>query len=137
MCELALDRPLACARESRALLTASLAPALVKNDDQGSVRLAKRDPANNTGRDDVAAVLVLARGALSRAPKPDAIGDRGSGALGPAGDGVAQALEQPLYASNALRQTALIAIESAHIRLQAPQKAEHAKKQHDDGYGVG
>ena len=41
----------------------------VKTDDQGSVRLVKKG-ANNTGRDDVAAALVLAAGALSRAPAP-------------------------------------------------------------------
>ena len=67
--KLAADGPLACAPESRALLTASLAAAMVKNDDQGSVRLEKRST-NNTGRDDVAAALVLACGALSRAPAP-------------------------------------------------------------------
>ena len=65
----AKDGPLACAPESRPLLTASLAAAMVKTDDQGSVRLAKRGT-NNTGRDDVGAALVLAAGALSRAPKP-------------------------------------------------------------------
>ena len=65
----AKDGPLACAPESLPLLTASLAAAMVKTDDQGSVRLAKRGT-NNTGRDDVAAALVLAAGALSRAPKP-------------------------------------------------------------------
>ena len=67
--KLALDGPLACAPESRPLLAASLAAAMVKVDDAGSVRLAKRGT-NNTGRDDVAAALVLAAGALSRAPKP-------------------------------------------------------------------
>ena len=63
--KLALDGPLACAESSRALLTASLAAAMVKNDDQGNVRLAKRS-ANNESRDDVAAALVLAAGELSR-----------------------------------------------------------------------
>ena len=67
--KLAADGPLAVAPESRPLLTASLAVAMVKNDDQGSVRLAKRGT-NNQARDDVAAALVLAAGALSRAPKP-------------------------------------------------------------------
>ena len=67
--KLSLDGPLCCAESSRPLLTASLAAAMVKNDDQGSTRLAKRGT-NNTGRDDVAAALVLAAGALSRAPKP-------------------------------------------------------------------
>ena len=65
----ALDGPLSVAPESRPLLAASLAAAMVKTDDQGSVRLAKRGT-NNCGRDDVAAGFVLACGALSRAPKP-------------------------------------------------------------------
>ena len=65
----ALDGPLAVAPESRALIAASLAVAMVKSDDQGSVRLAKRG-SNNQARDDVAAALVLATGALARAPKP-------------------------------------------------------------------
>ena len=67
--KIALDGPLACAESSRPLLTASLAAAMVKTDDQGSVRLVKKGT-NNTGRDDVAAALILAVGALSRAPKP-------------------------------------------------------------------
>ena len=49
------------AEDSRALLAASLSVALVKNDDQGNTRLAKRG-SNNTARDDVAAALVLAAG---------------------------------------------------------------------------
>ena len=61
----AADGPLSCVPSSRPLLTASLAAALVKNDDQGSVRMIKRD-SHNTGRDDVAAALVLAAGSLSR-----------------------------------------------------------------------
>ena len=65
----ALDGPLAVAPESRSLIAASLSAAMVKNDDQGSCRLAKRGT-NNQARDDVAAALVLAVGALSRAPKP-------------------------------------------------------------------
>ena len=63
----AKDGPLSVAKESRSLLTASLTVAMVKNDDQGSVRLAKRGT-NNQSRDDAAAALVLAAGALSRAP---------------------------------------------------------------------
>ena len=65
----AKDGPLSCAADSRALLTASLSAAMVKNDDQGNVRLQKKGT-NNAARDDVAAALVLAAGALSRAPKP-------------------------------------------------------------------
>ena len=61
---------LAVEPESRGLLTASLAAAMVRNDDQGNTRLAKRDPGNNTGRDDCAAGLVLAAGAWARMPGP-------------------------------------------------------------------
>ena len=63
--KLALDGPLSCAPSSRALVTASLAAAVVRNDDQGSVRLVKKGT-NSEGRDDVAAALVLAGGALAR-----------------------------------------------------------------------
>lgn len=63
--KLAADGPLACPKGSRELLTASLSSALVKNDDQGSVRLVKKG-SNNTGRDDVAAAMTLACGALAR-----------------------------------------------------------------------
>ena len=65
----AADGPLAVAPESRDLLTASLAVAMVATDDAGNVRMKKRG-SNNQSRDDVAAALVLAAGALSRAPKP-------------------------------------------------------------------
>ena len=65
---MAADGPLAVEESSRPLLAASLAAATVKNDDQGNTRLAKRDPGNNTGRDDVAAALVLAAGAWARRP---------------------------------------------------------------------
>ena len=67
---MALDGPLNVGPESRLLLQASLAQARVKNDEQGSYRLVKRDPKNNTGRDDVAAGLVLAAGAADRRPAP-------------------------------------------------------------------
>ena len=67
--KLALDGPLAVAPESRPLLAASLAAAQVKTDEQGSIRMVKAGT-NNCGRDDVAAALVLAAGALSRAPRP-------------------------------------------------------------------
>ena len=63
----AADGPLSVEKGSRGLLAASLAVALVKTDDQGGVRLAKRGT-NNQARDDVAAALVLAAGAVSRAP---------------------------------------------------------------------
>ena len=65
----AADGPLSCERTGRALLAASLSAAMVRNDDQGSVRLVKRG-SNNTARDDAASALVLAAGALSRAPAP-------------------------------------------------------------------
>ena len=61
----AKDGPLSCEESARPLLAASLAVAVVKGDDQGSCRLVKRDT-NNTGRDDVAAALVLAAGSLQR-----------------------------------------------------------------------
>ena len=63
--KLAADGPLACAPGSRPLLTASLAAAMVRGDDQGSTRLVKRGT-NNQARDDVAAALVLACGSLAR-----------------------------------------------------------------------
>ena len=66
---MAKDGPLSCAGASRGLLTASLAAAMVRNDDQGSVRLAKRG-SNNQSRDDVAAALTLAAGAVDRMPAP-------------------------------------------------------------------
>ena len=64
--KLVKDGPFAVAEESRLLLAASLSAAMVKNDDQGNTRLAKRGT-NNTGRDDVAAALMLAAGAFARA----------------------------------------------------------------------
>ena len=66
----AKDGPLSVAPQSRPLLEASLSVALVRNDDQGSYRLVKRDPANNTARDDIAAALTLVAGAVSRWPVP-------------------------------------------------------------------
>ena len=60
------DGPFAVAPDSRSLIAASLAVAMVKNDDQGSVRLAKRGT-NNCSRDDVSAAFVLAAGLFSRA----------------------------------------------------------------------
>ena len=60
------DGPFAVAQCSRSLLAASLAVALVKNDDGGSVRLVKKG-FNNQARDDVAAAFVLAAGEYERA----------------------------------------------------------------------
>ena len=65
----AKDGPLSVMEASRPLMVASLAKAMVQNDDQGSFRLVKADPSNNTARDDVAAALTLAAGAVSRLPK--------------------------------------------------------------------
>lgn len=65
--KMAKDGPLSCVEGSRLLVAASLGSAMVKNDDAGNVRLAKRDVSNNTARDDVAAALVLASGAWARA----------------------------------------------------------------------
>ena len=62
---IAADGPLAVEESSRSLVAASLAVAMVKNDDQGNVRLMKAGT-NNTARDDVSAALVLAAGAFSR-----------------------------------------------------------------------
>ena len=59
------DGPFSVAAGSRSLLAASLAVAMVKNDDAGSVRLIKRG-SNNTARDDIAAALVLASGLFAR-----------------------------------------------------------------------
>ena len=64
--KLAADGPFTVAESSRPLLAASLSVALVKNDDQGSMRLSKNG-SNNTARDDVAAALVLVAGAYARA----------------------------------------------------------------------
>ena len=63
--KLVLDEGLSVEPTSRNLLTASLAVAMVKNDDQGNVRLIKRG-GHNKARDDVAAALVLAAGAFMR-----------------------------------------------------------------------
>ena len=63
--KLVADGPLSVEEDSRPLLRASLATAMVKNDDQGSVRLQKMN-SNNTARDDVCAAWVLAAGAWDR-----------------------------------------------------------------------
>ncbi len=63
--KIAADGPLACEESSRLLVAASLSAAMVKNDDQGSVRLVKRGT-NNTARDDVAHALALAAGSFVR-----------------------------------------------------------------------
>ena len=65
----AKDGPLSIDPQSRALLAVSLSHACVQNDDQGNCRLVKSG-SHNTGRDDVAASLVLAAGATARMPPP-------------------------------------------------------------------
>ena len=62
---LALDGPLACETSSAPLIAESLAVSKVKNDDSGNVRMLKSGT-NNTGRDDVAAALVLVAGLYAR-----------------------------------------------------------------------
>ena len=62
----AVDGPFAVAELSRPLIAASLAVAMVKNDDAGSVRLVKRGT-NNQARDDVSAAFTLAAGSYERA----------------------------------------------------------------------
>ena len=63
--QLAVDGPFTIAPDSRPLLAASLAVAVVKNDDAGNVRLAKKGT-HNCSRDDVAAALVLGAGVFQR-----------------------------------------------------------------------
>ena len=66
--QMALDGPLAVDEGSQALIATSFSQAMVKSDDAGNTRLVKKG-FNNTNRDDVAAALVLAAGALARKPK--------------------------------------------------------------------
>ena len=66
--QMALDGPLSVDEDSRALLATSLSRATIKADESGSFRLVKRGT-NNTARDDCAAALLLAAGALARKPK--------------------------------------------------------------------
>ena len=70
--KMAKDGPLSVDVGSRQLIATSLARAEVKNDDAGSVRMVKHG-AGNTARDDVAAALILAAGAVERNPKPRAV----------------------------------------------------------------
>ena len=70
---LAIDGALAVADDARGLLTASLSAAVVKSDDMGSMRLIKRGT-NNQCRDDVAAALLLAAGALARRASRSGVG---------------------------------------------------------------
>ena len=65
---LALDGGLAVDLDSQALLATSLSSATIKADESGSFRLVKKGT-NNTARDDCAAALLLAAGALARKPE--------------------------------------------------------------------
>lgn len=65
---MAQDGPLSVETSSRSMLAASLAAARVKNDESGNVRMVKRGT-NNEARDDVAAALALAAGAVERMPE--------------------------------------------------------------------
>ena len=64
---MALDGSLAVAPGSRALLTASMAAALVRAEE-GNLRLEKATGKNNWSRDDAAVALTLVAGALERLP---------------------------------------------------------------------
>ena len=76
---LALDGPLSVDEDSQALLATSISRATVKSDESGSFRLVKRGT-NNVARDDCAAALLLAAGALAR--RPEATGIRSLGLAG-------------------------------------------------------
>ena len=62
---LALDGDLAIEETSRALLSVSMAAAMVSGDDMGSVRMVKKGD-KSSGRDDVAVAMVLAAGEVHR-----------------------------------------------------------------------
>lgn len=66
---MALDGALAVVPDARPLFRLALAECVVEHDDVGSCRLTKMD-SNNRHRDDLAAALTLAGGALARQPKP-------------------------------------------------------------------
>ena len=66
--KMALDGPLSVDKESRNLLTHSLAVSIVNNDDSGNCRMVKKDK-NQLARDDIAVALVLAAGSLARYEK--------------------------------------------------------------------
>ena len=63
---MASDGPLTVERDSRGLLTASLAASMVRSSE-GEFRLVKRD-SHSQARDDVAVALTLAAGAVDRLP---------------------------------------------------------------------
>lgn len=63
--KMVLDEGASVEPASDLILAASIAEAVVKNEDSGSMRLVKKG-SNNTGRDDVAVALSLAGGAWMR-----------------------------------------------------------------------
>ena len=67
--QMALDGPMAVDLDSQELLSTSLSTATIKTDDTGSFRLVKKGT-HNQARDDVAAALLLAAGAMARKPEP-------------------------------------------------------------------
>lgn len=67
---LAKDDGLAVERTSRPLLKHSISQAVVESDSDGNQRLVKSKPRKRTARDDVAAALLLAGGAMARAAAP-------------------------------------------------------------------
>ena len=66
---LALDGSLAVVEHVRPLYRLTLAESAVEHDDAGNVRMVKADT-NSRSRDDLAAALVMAAGALARLPRP-------------------------------------------------------------------
>ena len=74
--QMALDGPMSVDLDSQALLSTSLSTATIKADDAGSFRLVKKGT-NNTARDDCAAALLLAAGAMARKPEPPTVRSRG------------------------------------------------------------
>ena len=71
--KIAKDGPLSISQESRSLIAASLAVAIVKNDDAGNYRMVKSS--NNTSRDDICARCCWQLGhtnALFNRPTPTA-----------------------------------------------------------------
>ena len=97
---LALDGALSVEPSARALMRLSLAAAQVENDSSGNSRLKKGS--NNCERDDAAAALVLAAGALARIPVrvPFRLVCRASGRVG-----ASRGLAAPSPIASALAKT--------------------------------
>ena len=74
--QMALDGPLSIPKSDAGLMTASLAQAMIENDDSGNSRMIKRG-SNNKARDDTAVAAVLVAGEWvrrNRKPKGDGEG---------------------------------------------------------------